>query len=280
MSNPSMKTTQIFLACSLALSGAAASAQQAQIEEKKKSSSADDLVKATANPIAAMISLPLQSNWEKGVGPDNEVRYTMNVQPVIPFKINEDWNLVTRTIVPIVRMPKNTVDTDASWNLSDTVMTLMFSPAAVSKVIWGAGPVFLLPTATDKKIGLEKWGLGPSGVILVQQGAWTLGGLANHIWSVAGNSDRTNVSMTYLNPFATYALGGGWSATMQAEFTQNWKAEDGQKATVVWTPVVSKLMTFGKQPVSIGLGYRHYSKAPTGSPDNGVRLVFNFLFPK
>jgi hypothetical protein len=244
-------------------------------------STTDDLVKATANPVAAMISLPMQSNWEKGYGPGDQTQYTMNVQPVIPFKVNEEWNLVTRTIVPLVHQPAMAVGQGDAWGVSDTVMTLMLSPSKVSKIIWGAGPVFLLPTASKERLGGEKWGIGPSGVILVQEGAWTYGGLANHIWSFAGSDSRSDIKQTYSNPFVTYALGSGWSATMQADYTYNWEAASGKETTLAWTPVLAKVTTIGTQAVSIGLGYRHYSKTPNGSqPDKGVRLVFNFLFPK
>lgn len=265
----------LLTACLLACGSGWACAQQ----DSQASDGADALVMATANPIAAMISLPLQSNWDKGVGPHNGVRYTLNLQPVIPFTLNDDWNLITRTIVPLVRMPSNTLGPDSRWNLSDTVMSLMFSPSAASRVIWGAGPVLLLPTASEKRIGTEKWGLGPTGVVLVQDGRWTYGGLANLIWSVAGSSSRQDVSSSYVNPFATYAFGGGWSTTMQAEVTYDHQATSGRRTTLVWTPIVARLVVIDRQPVSIALGYRHFSKTPNGSPDNGVRLTFNFLFP-
>ena len=264
------------IACLLALGCTGVCAQQ----EPPALNSADALVMATANPIAAMISLPLQSNWDQGVGPDNRVRYTLNVQPVIPFKLNDDWNLVTRTIVPVVRMPSHTLGPDASWNLSDTAMSLMLSPNSAGPVIWGAGPIVLLPTATEKRIGTEKWGLGPTGVVLVQDGRWTYGALANHLWSVAGNSSRQDVRSSYVNPFATYAFGGGWSTTMQAEVTYDHQATSGRRTTLVWTPIVARLVVIDRQPVSIALGYRHFSKTPHGSPDHGVRLTFNFLFPQ
>jgi len=269
--NPRAQIGALSMLCALSLSPSA----QAQ-----SGSSEEDLVKATANPVAAMISLPLQSNWERGFGPDNKLRYTLNVQPVIPVKLNDDWNLVTRTIVPVVHMPALETGQSDTWGISDTTLSLLVSPSKVSRLIWAAGGVFLLPTASADVLASKKFGLGPSAVVLIQEGPWTYGGLANHIWSVAGSDSRPKINQTYFNPFLTYAFGGGWSGTLQAEFTQNWEAESGKQSTAVWTPVVSKLLKIEGQALSVGVGYRHYTNTPNGSPDNGLRLVFNFLFPR
>ena len=243
--------------------------------------SADELAKATANPVANLISVPLQSNWDKGYGPGDNTQYTLNVQPVIPFKLNNEWNLITRTIVPVVHQPAMTPGQGDAWGIGDTVMSLFLSPNASSNgLIWGAGPVLLLPTASKDRLGSEKWGAGPTGVVLVQEGPWTYGVLGNHLWSFAGADARDKVSISYANPFASYALGGGWTLTAQAEITYNWEADSGKRTTLPASFIVSKVTHFGQQPVSLALGYKHFVEAPNGQLDHGVRFVVNFLFPK
>ena len=241
---------------------------------------ADELAKATVNPVSDLIALPLQSNWDKGYGPGNKTQYTLNVQPVIPFKLNNDWNLITRTIVPVVHQPGMVAGQGDVWGIGDTVASFFLSPRQVKGMIWGVGPVLLLPTANEDRLGSKKWGAGPTGVALIQEGPWTYGALANHIWSYAGAGSRSDVNTSYVNPFASYGLGGGWTLTGQGEVTYNWEAESGKRATIPMSVMVSKVTRIGMQPVSLALGYKHYVKTPDGNPDNGIRFVISFLFPK
>jgi hypothetical protein len=167
---------------------------------------ADALAQKLQNPVASLISVPIQNNWDFGIGSADAMRYTVNVQPVIPFKLNDDINLITRTIVPIIHAESPVVGGGNISGVGDIVQSFFLSPAkpTASGIIWGAGPVFLYPSATDDRLGTEKFGLGPTAVLLRQQGPWTYGGLANHIWSVTGNKQRTDVSATFLNPFLSY----------------------------------------------------------------------------
>jgi len=242
---------------------------------------ADDLAKAAANPVAAMISVPLQSNWDHGVGLNGkDTQFTLNVQPVIPFQLNKEWNLITRVILPLTKQPEMVAGQGSTSGIGDVVATAFFSPVDSKGLIWGVGPVVLLPTASKDSLGTGKWGAGPSGVALIEAGNFSYGALANHVWSFAGDSDRSKVSMSFLNPFLSYRLGGGWSTTLSPEYTYNWEAPSGQRTSFPIVAIVGKVFTVGNQPMSVGLGYKYFAQAPNDKPDNGVRLAVTFMFPK
>lgn len=237
----------------------------------------DELAKKLSNPVASLISVPFQSNFDYGAGADGDgFGYTLNVQPVIPFSLSEDWNLISRTIVPLAYRDYLPGD---PFRLGDITQSLFLSPKAPGPggLIWGVGPAFLLPTATDDMLGTEKWGVGPTGVALIQEHGWTFGVLANHIWSVAGDDDRADVNQTFLQPFVSYALGEGVTLTANSESTYDWTAEQW---TVPLNLDISKVTHFGKQPVSLQIGGKVYLDGPEGSPDWGIRSTITFLFPK
>ena len=241
--------------------------------------SADELAKKLANPVASLISVPFQFNVDFGVGPDDDGEaYTLNIQPVIPFHIAEDWNLISRTILPVIGREDVFLLDDSVWGLSDTLQSLFLSPAepGPAGLIWGVGPALLFPTATDKRLGSEKWGAGPTAVALLQEGPWTLGTLANHVWSYSGDADRADVSQTFIQPFVAYGLGNGQTITLNSESTYNWEAEE-------WTVPVNlgytKVFTVGKQPMSFQFGGRYYPEKPEDGPDWGLRAALTLLFP-
>ncbi len=240
--------------------------------------SADDLSQKLANPIASLISVPIQNNFDFGAGADGDgFAYTVNIQPVIPFELNEDWSLITRTIVPIGY--RDYLPGGDIAGLGDINASFFLSPkdSGPGGLIWGAGPVVLLPTATDDFPGSGKLGLGPTAVGLVQQGPWTVGALANHIWSVAGPKDRPDVSVSLLQPFVSYNFGGGTSASLSFDTNYDWNDEQ-------WTvPInfgVSQVFTVGSQAMSFQVGGRYYADAPTGGAEWGLRTTVTFLFPK
>jgi hypothetical protein len=240
---------------------------------------AAELAKQLQNPIASLISVPIQNNFDWGAGPTGDgFQYKVNVQPVIPIALNEDWNLITRTILPVVYQ-ENIVGTSSQAGLADTLESLFFSPSkpTANGWVWGAGPVFLLPTATDDLLGAEKWGAGPTAVVLKQTKGWTYGALANHIWSFAGESGRDDVSATFLQPFVSYTTKTFTSFTLNTESTYDWQ---GEQWTVPVNVMVQQLVKIGAQPVAFQLGYRYYAEKPDDGPDWGLRFAVTFLFPK
>lgn len=242
---------------------------------------AEALAKQLANPIASLISVPLQSNWDRNIGPlEDGRRYTLNVQPVIPVSLSTDWNLINRVIVPVVDQSDVFPGAGSQFGLGDTVASLFFSPKSPTAGgwIWGAGPVFLLPTGTDDLLGTGKWGLGPTGVALRQAGSWTYGALANHIWSVAGSSGRTDVNSSFLQPFVAYTTKAAWSFTLQAEATYNWERDE---VSVPVAFLVGKVFSLGGQAMQLTAGPRYYASHFDNGPKGwGARLSFVLLFPR
>lgn len=241
-----------------------------------------ELAKKTQNPIAAMISLPIQLNYDDDIGADDAgSRYTLNIQPVIPFSLNEDWNLISRTIVPLIDqedvLPGGGGDASG---LGDVVQSLFFSPKqpTSSGWIWGAGPVFLLPTASDDLLGAEKWGIGPTAVALKQESGWTYGGLFNHIWSVAGDDARNDINSTFLQPFVAYTTKTFTTFGGNMEATYDWKAEQW---SIPLHLMATQLLKIGEQPISLQVAVRHWlDSSPNGPEGTTYRLALTFLFPK
>jgi hypothetical protein len=241
---------------------------------------AAELAKKLANPVASLISVPLQFNYDENYGlSDDGEKYFINVQPVIPFALNEDWNLISRTILPLVHLGDIPPGNDET-GLGDITQSLFFSPSQPTDrgIIWGVGPVFLLPTATDELLGSEKWGAGPTAVVLKQTGPWTIGFLGNHVWSFAGEDDRTDINASYMQPFLAYVTKTHTTFNLNTESVYDWEAEQW---SVPLNFQVSQLLKIGGQPISIGAGVRYWAESPDAGPEDwGARLSLTFLFPK
>ncbi|WP_088341607.1 hypothetical protein [Robiginitalea sediminis] len=247
-------------------------------QDDQGGSSADDLAKKLQNPIASIISVPFQNNFDFGIGPFDGSRWTMNMQPVIPISIGPEWNLITRTVIPLISQNDVFAPGSSQTGLSDMVASAWFSPKepTPSGLIWGAGPVLLVPIATDELLGTEKFGVGPTVVILQQAGAFTYGGLVNHIWSVAGSDTRADVNQSFIQPFVARNFPGGYALTAVAEITQNWEFD---ASSGVFAIVGSKVVTIGKQATQVAVGPRVFF-GNAKAANWGLRAAFTLLFPK
>lgn len=198
--------------------------ESAQKQANGSGDSSEELAMQLQNPVANLISVPIQNNWDFGIGSTDAMRYYVNVQPVIPFSISEDWNLITHTILPIVHAESPVPGGSDAGGLGDIVQSFFFSPKApVGGWIMGGGPVFLYPSATDNALGGQKWGVGPTAVLLKQESGWTYGALANHIESFAGTSRRQNISATFLQPFLSYTTKDFTTYLVGTESTYDWQ---------------------------------------------------------
>jgi len=237
---------------------------------------ADALAKQLSNPVAALISVPFQYNYDETWGNEG-YRHQLNVQPVVPISISEHWNMISRTILPVVYQEDVVPGSDQA-GIGDITQSLFFSPKEPTKsgLIWGVGPAFLIPVGTDD-LGADTWGLGPTAVLLKQDGTWTYGALVNHITDVAGGSHRTNINSTFLQPFLSKSLGQGRTLSFNFESTYDW---DAGQWTVPFNVGYSKVSKLGGQMISYQGGVRAYLDKPRGGPDWGVRFAVTLLFPK
>ncbi len=240
----------------------------------------EELAKAAQNPVADLISLPLQNNTNFNFGPEEKTQNILNIQPVWPFSLTGEWNVITRTIVPVISQPELFPRDDRENGLGDTTFTAFLSPVEPGKWIWGAGPVLLLPTATDDKLGAEKWGAGPSAVALTTDGPWLYGVLVSHIWSFAGDSDRSDVNQSLIQPFVNYNLPDGWYLVSSPIITANWEADSEDTWTFPLGGGIGKIFRMGRQPLNAQVQAFYNVEAPDNGADWQLRLQWQFLFPK
>lgn len=253
----------------------------AQGNEKSKptppAEEAAELAKKLANPIASLISVPFQNNTFYGIGSLKGTQNVMNFQPVIPFKINENLNLITRYIIPIVTQYNITGENATQSGLGDATISAFLSPSKTKNgVTWGVGPALLVPIATNTYLGTGKFGIGPTAVVLKQANGFTYGALANQIWSVAGASDRTAVSQLFVQPFFTYNWKSGGGIGLVGSITQNW--QNNINATTITVPLTG-ITKFGKQIIQLALGPQ-IPISGTPKPDFGWRAQLVLIFPK
>lgn len=236
-----------------------------------------NLAKASQNPVADMNTVPIQFNWYTGGAFGNQTMSQTLIQPVLPFPINKDWNVVSRTVVPVVSLP--TPDGKLS-GIADIQEQLYFSPKNSKGLIWGFGPIFSLPTSTVAPIATGQFAAGPTGVLLATPGRLVFGIIMNQLWRIGGSNSTTPINQFYTQPFINYNLKLGWSFSFAPVITSNWSAPSGQQWTVPIGAGISKIALIGKQPFNFSAQYYHNMVRPDNAGADQVRMVVAFLFPK
>jgi hypothetical protein len=247
-------------------------AQEAQ--EPSKTSNETALATAAANPIANLISLPLQLNNDFGLGPYDRTQNVLNVQPVVPLA---NGRIVTRTIFPFVWIPDFSAESgQLTSGLSDISATVFYVPPS-DGIMWGVGPVFIIPTGGSER-GSEKWSAGPSALVIYQPGPWTIGALANNVWSFAGDDDAPDVNKGLLQYFLVYQLGGAWYVNSAPIITVDWEKDD-DRWTVPFGGGGGKVLFLGKLPVNLQAGAYWNVVKPDFGPDWQLRFQVQLMFP-
>jgi len=252
----------------------------AQDQDAVDPEAAAELAKKLNNPVASLISVPLEYNKDSNIGPSESGEvWTFKASPVVPFDISDDWNLIARSIITYVDQDIPDYGLNES-GLSDIAVQLFFSPKAptASGIIWGVGPILLLDTASEDSLGTGKWGAGPTGVILKQMGPWTVGGLAYYLVDVGGDSDRADVEQLFLQPFLSYNFDAKNSVTAQAEITRDMEADE---TNAYFIGSYNRMFKLGNQLFQGRVGFRHWlDQAPDGPDSTELMLRLTMLFPK
>jgi hypothetical protein len=256
-----------------------ASAQQPAAAKPAADDTAE-LAKKLSNPISDLVSVPFQFNWYQHVGPLELSTFILNVQPVIPLKLSDDWNLILRIIVPFIGQPPLFNGDVSTFGVGDMTTSFFFSPVSTSGFTWGVGPVFETPSSYQPTIGSGHYSIGPTGVALQQTGKWTIGVLVNQVWSVAGDRRREDVSQLFLQPFLAYQATRTLTLTVNSETTGNWEAHGDDRWTVPLLGEISKLDKFGPFPASYQLGLSWFPEHPDLGPTWNIRAAVILLLPE
>lgn len=265
------------LVAMLALGLPAALAAQQTETPAEVNARAESLAKEAQNPVADMVSLPVQFNWTTGGGLGEETQQIINIQPVLPLAITDDWLLISRTIVPMVNLPGP--GGERIKGIADVQEQIYLTPKSAKGVVWGVGPVFSFPTSTNVATETGQFGLGPSVVLLKIGKKWVYGLVANQIWRIAGSTETEAINAFFVQPFINYNLKRGWAISTAPAITANWDAPSGQQWTVPLGIGVSKVTRVGKQPLNVVLQYFHNVERPDAAGADLVRMQFTLLYP-
>jgi hypothetical protein len=243
---------------------------------------AEELAKLAQNPVGNLISVPFQYNGNLNFGPEKGTQSILNIQPVIPISVDKDWNIITRTILPVVWQPATAPGESSVSGISDLQFTAFLSPANPGEWIWGVGPIVQAPTHSNAKLGNDNWGLGPSFVVLhlAKGSPWVYGVLVNNVWSLGSSDDSPAYSNGLIQPFLNYNLPDGTYLTSSPILTVNWKAEGSQQWTVPIGGGVGKIFHFGKLPVNMQVAAYYNVVRPDFAPNWQIRAQVQFMFPK
>jgi len=237
-----------------------------------------ELAKKTQNPIADMISLPFQWNVAFDSGSGNHTSSVLNIQPVIPFHLNDDWNLITRTIMPVTNQPPIGTHDREEWGFGNIFFTAFLSPNTSSKWTWGVGPAFEFPTNSSGISASDNWSMGPSFVALKIDGPWVVGGLINQVWSVTTKDAEVNKMLA--QPFVNYNMKDGWYLVSAPIVTADWTADHSNQWTIPVGGGIGKVVHCGKLPVNLSTQFYYNVEKPRTGADWSLRFVMQFLFPK
>ena len=267
--------------CASALAVAVSSALLASAAARAEMS-AEELAKLAQNPVGNLISVPFQNNTNFNYGPLDKTQDILNIQPVYPIHLNEEWNVITRTIFPLLWQPALYPGQGSTFGLSDTQFSAFLSPATPKGLIWGVGGIAQLPTHTSDVLGNKRWGLGPTAVVLkIEHGSpWVYGVLANNIWSVTNSSSSPPINQMLVQPFLNYNFKGGTYLTTAPIITANWQADSGDTWTIPLGGGVGKIFHLGKLPVNTQVSAYYNVVTPDYGPDWQLRAQVQFMFPK
>jgi hypothetical protein len=239
-----------------------------------------EIAKQAQNPIANLVSVPFENDFNPQTGVNKNDSYVLQMKPVVPFRLSNDWTLITRTIIPVIQVPDLAPGVRGTTGLGDVQESLFLSPAKAGPVIWGAGPVISFPTATQNILGTKKLSVGPTVVVLRTQGHWLFGSLVQNLFSVAGPSARKDVNQMLMQPFVNYNLPHKWYLVSSPIITANWEVKPGERWTVPVGGGVGKIVHFGKLPVNIYTQFFRNVDRPDGTTHWSARFQMQFLFPK
>lgn len=254
----------------LMLVATVASAQEEKVD-------ATALAKQTQNPIADLVSIPFQFNFNSGGGLSDGTLYNLNIQPVIPITLNKDWKLIARAIVPYISSPAP--DGGQEGGLGDIQLQSYFTQTHSGKVIWGVGPLFSIPAATNPLVRTGSWAAGPGAVVLTMPGKWVIGGLINQLWTYADNGGEPEVNQFVIQPFVNYNFGVGWAISTGPLISANWNAPSGEEWTVPIGLGITKTTVFNRRPMNLGIQYYHNVVHPDSGPSDQVRFIISLLYP-
>jgi hypothetical protein len=248
----------------------------------QESTSEGELAKKTQNPVADLISVPIQNNFNFNIGPYNQTQSVFNIQPVVPIKLNDDFNLITRTILPVVDQP-DPVSNTSQFGLGNLNTTLFLSPSKSKAVTWGVGPILSFPTKTNDLLGSNTFTIGPSAVVVGMPKDWVIGVLANQQWSIGDAAPNQRVNAMLIQPFINYNLPKGWYLTSSPIITANWEASGSQSSNRWVIPVgagFGKIVKTGGPPLNVNLQGFYNVVSPNQGPDWQLRFQVALLFPK
>lgn len=254
-------------------------AQQATLQQA--------IIKTSQNPVGNIAIVPFQNNFNYGVGPYTRYQYNLNIQPVVPFMLSTKMNLIARTIVPVIDNPSfappeicaSPNGCGSTFGIGDTQEQLFFAPKTKpGELIWGAGPIFQIPTASPGVLGAGKWAAGPALVGLIMPGKIVTGMLATQLWSFAGQADRPSISAALFQPFFNYNLKNGWAISTAPVITANWNASQNKWAVPLGGGI-ARTFKVGEQLMSLNVSYYTYVTRPIASPQTNLKVTWSLLYP-